>query len=95
MPILNPKHFVPRFCSLLKLSIHVQNKAYEILDALKGTNAVLGKSPLTLVGAAIYIAAILEGEKRYQSKVAKIVNISEVALRNRYKEIIKLLKIKL
>ncbi|MHA1385420.1 MAG: transcription initiation factor IIB [Candidatus Helarchaeota archaeon] len=95
IPLADPKSYVPRFCSALNLSSHVQNKVYEILDGIKKKNITSGRDPTKLAAAAIYIAGILEGEKRTQKDIARIANISEVTLRNRYKEIAKLLKIKL
>ena len=77
------------------LSTHVQNKVYAILDGTKDKNITSGRDPTKLAAAAIYIAGILEGEKRTQKDIAKVANISEVTLRNRYKEIAKLLKIRL
>ncbi|MHA1378688.1 MAG: transcription initiation factor IIB [Candidatus Helarchaeota archaeon] len=95
IPLAEPRSYVPRFCTELKLSNHVQNKVYEILEGIKKKNISSGRDPTKLAAAAIYIAGILEGEKRTQKEIAKVANISEVTLRNRYKEIAKLLKIKL
>ncbi|MFX0136671.1 MAG: transcription initiation factor IIB family protein [Candidatus Hodarchaeota archaeon] len=95
VPLADPKSYVPRFCASLKLSNHVQNKVYEILTDIKGKNISSGRDPTKLTAAAIYIAGILEGEKRTQKEIARVANISEVTLRNRYKEIAKILKIRL
>ncbi|MFX1450582.1 MAG: transcription initiation factor IIB, partial [Promethearchaeota archaeon] len=95
VPLADPTSYVPRFCSALKLSNHVQNKVYEILNDIKGKNISSGRDPTKLAAAAIYIAGILEGEKRTQKEIAQVANISEVTLRNRYKEIAKILRIRL
>jgi transcription initiation factor TFIIB len=95
VPLANPKDYVARYTSALGLSTHVQNKVYEILEGIIGKNITSGRDPTKLAAAAIYIAGILEGEKRTQKDIAKVANISEVTLRNRYKEIAKLLKIRL
>ena len=47
-----------------------------------------------MAAASIYVAAIQEGEKRTQREVASIAKITEVTVRNRYKELIKELNLK-
>jgi len=53
-----------------------------------------GKDPTGLAAASIYISAILEGERRTQREIAEIVHVTEVTVRNRYKELVRELQIK-
>lgn len=82
------KDFVPRFCSMLNLSDKVQAKAVEILGKAKKLDITSGKGPTGVAAAAIYIACVLHGEKRTQREVASIVSVTEVTIRNRYKELV-------
>jgi len=84
---------VPRFTSILGLSDKVQAKAIEILRKARKFDATSGKGPTGVAAAAIYIACVLVGEKRTQREVADICNITEVTIRNRYKEIVEKLGI--
>jgi transcription initiation factor TFIIB len=84
----DPKDFVPRFCSILNLSDKVQAQASKILRRAKKMDITSGKGPTGVAAAAIYIACVLCGEKRTQREVASIVNVTEVTIRNRYKELI-------
>ncbi|HLD39272.1 MAG TPA: hypothetical protein VJB05_03095, partial [archaeon] len=43
--------------------------------------------------AAIYIASVLEGERKTQREVADVVGVTEVTIRNRYKEMAEALDI--
>ena len=95
VPPADPKIFVPRFCTALKLSTHVQNKVYKILDIINQKKITVGRGTTKLVAAVIYISAILEGERRSQKEIAQVTNISEVTLRNRYRELTKFMKIRL
>ena len=45
-----------------------------------------GKNPVGIVAACIYIACNESEEKRTQRQIAKALNITEVTIRNRYKE---------
>jgi transcription initiation factor TFIIB len=84
----NPITFIPRFCSMLGLSDKVQAKAIQILKKAKKYGAISGKGPTGVAAAAIYVACVLGGEKRTQREVADICGITEVTIRNRYKEIV-------
>ena len=84
----DPITFVPRFCSMLGLSDKVQAKSIEILRKAKKHDIVSGKGPTGVAAAAIYVACVLAGEKRTQREVADICGITEVTIRNRYKEIV-------
>lgn len=89
----DPMTFVPRFCSMLGLSDKVQAKSVEILRKAKKHDITSGKGPTGVAAAAIYVACVLGGEKRTQREVADIVGVTEVTIRNRYKELIEKLGI--
>ncbi len=85
--------YIPRFASMLGLSDKVQMKAIEILKKSKEKDVISGKGPTGCAAAAIYIASVLEGERRTQRGVADTVGVTEVTIRNRYKEIVEALGI--
>jgi len=89
----DPVTYVPRFCSMLGLSDKVQARSIEILKKAKKFDITSGKGPTGVAAAAIYVACVLEGEKRTQREVADIVGVTEVTIRNRYKEVIEKLGI--
>jgi transcription initiation factor TFIIB len=89
----DPVTFVPRFCSMLGLSDKVQAKSVEILKKAKSHDITSGKGPTGVSAAAIYIACVLVGERRTQREVADIVGVTEVTIRNRYKELVEKLGI--
>ena len=86
--------YVPRFGSLLDLSERVQVKAVDILDKASKYDVTSGKGPIGVAAAALYIAAVLSGEKKTQREVADIIGVTEVTIRNRYKEMVETLGIK-
>ena len=84
----DPESYVPRFISRLELSEETQRLARELLDAAKETGITSGKSPVGLAASAVYAAALLSNEKVTQSQVSEVADISEVTIRNRYKELL-------
>lgn len=91
----NPARYIPRFCSKLGLSEEIREKATEILKDDKGTGVAKGWGPIGTAAAAIYIAAILSGEKITEKEIAKVVGTTEITIRDRYKELVKRLNIDL
>ena len=81
-----PVDYVPRFGSELGLSGEVQSKAIEILRAAMDMHLTSGRGPVGACAAAIYMACVLQGEKRTQREIAEAAAVTEVTIRNRYKE---------
>ena len=84
----DPEQYVPRFVSELDLSDETERQARELLRAGKESGVHSGKSPVGLAAAAVYAAALLTNEKVTQNQVSEVANISEVTIRNRYKELL-------
>ena len=84
----SPITFVPRFCAELNLSGKTQNRAAELLKLAKKYHITAGKAPTGLAGAALYVAAMQEGERRTQKEISLAAGVTEATIRNRYKELI-------
>jgi len=83
----SPTDYIPRFCRALGLSGEVQRKAIEIIKKAEEKELTSGRGPTGVAAAAIYIASILCGERRTQREVAEVAGVTEVTIRNRYKEL--------
>jgi len=93
IPISDPSDFVPRIAAALGLSGKVVKTAIELIDKAKELGLTAGKDPAGLAAAAVYIAAQLLDERRTQKDVAQVAGVTEVTVRNRYKELISNLNI--
>lgn len=82
-----PEDYVARFCSSLDLSVNVQQKTTDILREASEKELISGRGPTGVAAAAIYISAILCNERRTQKEVADVAGVTEVTIRNRYKEL--------
>ena len=82
-----PRDYISRFCSELKLSADVQAKTLEILVEATKKELTSGRGPTGIAAASLYIASVLCGERRTQREVADVAGVTEVTIRNRYKEI--------
>ena len=84
----DPVSYLPRFTSDLDLSEEAERQARELLESAKDDGVHSGKSPVGLAAASIYAAALLTNEKVTQSQVSEVTDVSEVTIRNRYKELL-------
>ncbi|APW98574.1 transcription initiation factor IIB 2 [Halobiforma lacisalsi AJ5] len=84
----DPESYVPRFVSDLDLSDETERMARELLDSARKEGVHSGKSPVGLAAAGVYAAALLTNEKVTQNEVSEVASISEVTIRNRYKELL-------
>lgn len=84
----SPKDYISRFSSVLKLSPKTQNDALKVLKDAEGAELTSGRGPAGIAAAALYVAALINDEKKTQREVADIAGITEVTIRNRYKELI-------
>lgn len=84
----DPASYVPRFASDLDLSEEAERRARQLLETAKNEGIISGKSPVGLAAAAVYAAALLTNEKVTQGAVSEVADISEVTIRNRYKELL-------
>ena len=89
----SPQDYVPRFCSELKLSGDVQAKTLDILREAADKELTSGRGPTGIAAASLYIATVLCGERRTQREIADVAGVTEVTIRNRYKELTKKLDI--
>ncbi len=83
----SPTDYIPRFGSELGLSGEVQSKAIELLKEATKKGLTSGRGPTGVAAAAIYIASVVSGERRTQRDVADVARVTEVTVRNRYKEL--------
>jgi transcription initiation factor TFIIB len=82
------EEYIPRFSSLLGLSGSVQAESKKILKEAVDEDIISGKGPTGVAAAALYIAAVLKGERRTQRDIADVVGVTEVTIRNRYKDLV-------
>ena len=67
----------------------------ELLKQIAEQELASGRGPTGMAAAVLYIASVMCGERRTQREVADVAGVTEVTIRNRYKEIIQKLDIDL
>lgn len=81
-----PEEYLSRFCNKLELERDVVSTGENIVEKAAEEGLISGKGPTGVAAAAIYISAILENTPRTQRAIADVAGVTEVTIRNRYKE---------
>ncbi len=87
MPLQEATLNIPRIASRVGITLDTQNKAVEILREAKRQKITAGKDPMGLAAAALYLACVRNGEIKTQKTIAQASGVTEVTIRNRYKEL--------
>ena len=58
----------------------------QLLAETEDHEALAGRGPTGIAAASIYLAGILEDNRRTQREVADVAGVTEVTIRNRFKE---------
>lgn len=94
-PSVDLEELVNKIGEKLNLSEATIKQAKEIIEKIKNSDYAVGKDPAGLAAATIYIAGLITGEHKLQKEIAEVAGVTEVTLRTRYREIMKILNIKL
>jgi len=89
----DPAQYVSKIASKAGLSQQTQNTAIQLLKEAKKRQALVGKGPIGMAAATLYIAATLKGEAVTQREVAELAGVTEVTIRNRYQDLDRLLNL--
>jgi len=87
----DPLEFVTKICSMIDVSETARRNALNLLLKAEDVGFSIGKNPMSLVAAAVYLATCTTNEKKTQVEIAKVCGVSNVSVRN----ITKLFKVKL
>jgi len=88
IPPLKPSQYVTKFSNQLTMQGKVEEIAQKILLTARDLKLTSGRGPTGIAAAASYIASVLTGERKTQREIAEIAQVTEVTIRNRYKELV-------
>jgi transcription initiation factor TFIIB len=85
MPKPSAQLRIPKIAAKVGVGEKTQQAAIDILRRAESVRTTAGKDPMGLAAAALYIACVLNKEKRTQKVIADAAGVTEVTIRNRYK----------
>jgi transcription initiation factor TFIIB len=87
IPIVDLTKCIITVSNKANLSERTKRKAIDILHHISRKDMTDGKDPMGIAAAVLYIVCQNAGEKRSQQYIAQAAGITEMTLRNRYKDI--------
>jgi len=93
VPSTDPISLIPRFIAELELDADAENATIKILQSFISKFSTSGKDPKGLCAGSLYLVCKMKDKRVSQKEIANLVGVTEVTLRSRYKELIKMLNI--
>lgn len=87
VPPAKTSKYVTTLLNKLVLNGKCAEVAHRILRAAKELKLTSGRAPKSIAAAVSYISSQITGEYRTQREIAEAAQITEVTIRNRYKEL--------
>jgi transcription initiation factor TFIIB len=87
VPMIDPMKCVVKVANKAKLSEKTKRQAMNIMHDIIQSGASAGKDPMGLAGSVIYMSSLNTGETVTQMDIADAAGVTEVTIRNRYKDI--------
>jgi transcription initiation factor TFIIB len=95
MPKPDAQLRVPKIAAKVGVGEKTQQTAVDLLRRAEKLKTTAGKDPMGLAAAALYIACVINDEKRTQKMIADAAGVTEVTIRNRYKGLKEALKLEI
>ncbi|MDC8451495.1 MAG: hypothetical protein LV477_01145 [Candidatus Nitrosotalea sp.] len=90
--IPEPSQNISKIAARAKLGGRTQRRALEILSKVADDPTVIGKKPISIAAAALYMAALETKEYTTQLRLAVAAELTTITIRKRYLEIVQILK---
>ena len=94
IPVVNPMKCVGRVASRLSISEKTKHHALSMMEEVVNKNITAGKEPMGLAATVLYASSIKTDEKIPQKDIAAASGVTEVTIRNRFKDLKKRLESK-
>ncbi|MFH2112495.1 MAG: transcription initiation factor IIB [Candidatus Bathyarchaeota archaeon] len=87
VPQVDPQGYISKIVNRLALTGRTERLAILILNQASDMKLTVGRGPSGIAAACVYISSQLTSERRTQGEIAKEAQVTEVTIRNRYKEL--------
>jgi transcription initiation factor TFIIB len=87
IPMIDPIKCIVKVANTANLSEKTKRQAMDIMHSVTKSGISAGKDPMGLAAAVLYISCLNIGESRTQTDIADAAGVTEVTVRNRYKNL--------
>ena len=97
VPPSSASDYIPRLCTTLSLSTQTQSRALRIHEAAVKSGRMNGCGPTGIAAAAVYLSSKMSEDRqddRTQRQISEAAGVTEVTIRNRFKELCQIMDYK-
>ena len=87
IPLVDPMKCIAKIANAAKLSEKTKRAAMNTMEDLVRKGISAGKLPMGLAATVLYMSCLANGENITQKDIASMAGVTEVTLRNRFKEL--------
>ncbi len=87
VPNIDPVKCVTRVANNAKLAERTKRQAINIMQKVTENEISAGKDPMGLAATVLYMSCIKTGENITQKEISNVAGVTEVTLRNRFKDL--------
>jgi transcription initiation factor TFIIB len=87
VPNIDPIKCVAKVANNAKLAEKTKRQAINIMEKVTENEIAAGKDPMSVAATVLYISCIKTGENISQKEISNLAGITDVTLRNRFKEL--------
>jgi len=87
IPTLDPMKCIVKVANKAVLNEKTKRHAIDVMKNVTKKEISAGKNPMGLAATVVYISCIKTGEHRTQKDIAEAAGITDVTLRNRFKDL--------
>jgi transcription initiation factor TFIIB len=93
VPIVDPMRCIAKVANKANLSEKTKRQAVEMMNNVTQREISVGKNPMGLAASVLYMSSLKTGENITQSNLSDAAGVTEVTLRNRYKDLMNRLEL--
>jgi transcription initiation factor TFIIB len=93
VPIVDPMKYIAKVANKANLSEKTKRQAAEIMKNITKREISAGKNPMGLAASVLYMSSLKTGENITQGHLSDAAGVTEVTLRNRYKDLMNRLEL--
>jgi transcription initiation factor TFIIB len=87
VPNADPVKCIAKVANKANLTEKTKRQALNIMEKVTENEISAGKDPMGLAATVLYISCIKTGENRSQKEISNAAGITDVTLRNRFKDL--------
>jgi transcription initiation factor TFIIB len=87
IPLIDPIKCIAKIANKSNLSEKTKRRAMGIIHSIITKSIFSGKNPMSFAASVLYLASLYTGENKTQADIASAAGVTEVTIRNRYRDL--------